>query len=535
MQGHIQKISFLEAEVAQLKEQAIQFKEQAVQFKERAVQFKELAVQFKEQNECLSEQNARLKEQLEWFKRQIFGQRSEKVIKNIDENQLFFEGFDVISEPPEKTQTTVTTHQRRKRSSTGKDTVSLPEDLPVETETLDIDESEKVCQTTGQPLVKIGEEVSRKLAYKPGSYFIKECIRPKYAFPKGSEEGIKTADLPESLLTRCQADESFLSYILVHKFANHLPLYRISEMLSREGIGISRQLLCKWVTRCGHALKPLYLEMKKHILESENVFVDESPVPMLSPGKGKTQQTFMWVLVGGRDGNPAYRVYNFRPDRKHQHAFELLENFRGNLHSDKYGAYEELAKKKQITWNPCFSHIRRKFFEAETGDSVFRSWVLMKIRHLFRLDKVGWARSPEERLKIRQEKAVPIINELIEQVKRRLVEGKYLPKSKFREALCYLCSLAPYMKNYTENAWARLDNNPAERAVRALALGRKNWLFIGNEDSGEATAVILSLVQTCRGLGINPFEYLQDVMCRLMSHNNQRLFELLPDTWAKNR
>ena len=510
---HLQKIAFLENENAYFGEQNAHFKEQNAHFKE---------------------QIDRLKEQLEWFKRQIFGKRSEKIIKDINEDQLIFEGFDITPESPVETKT-VSTHQRRKRSCTGKDTISLPENLPVEITILDIDESEKVCPTTQQPLTKIGEEITSKLAFRPGSYFIKQYVRPKYAFPKESDEGIKTAPLPESLLARCQADESFLAYILVHKFANHLPLYRISEMLSRDYIGISRQQLCNWVNRCGHALKPLYIEMKKRILESGNVFIDESPVNMLAPGKGKTQTTYMWVLVGGKEVNPAYRIYVFRTDHKHKHAADLLEGYRGVLHSDKYGAYEELAKKKQIIWTPCWSHIRRKFFEAETGDPAFRDWVLLKIRHLFRLEKVAWSRSEEERLRIRQEKEVPIIDELIEQVRKRLVDGKLLPKSKFREALRYFCSLAPYVKNYTNNAWARLDNNPAERAVRPLALGRKNWLFIGNEDAGEAAAVTLSLVQTCRGLGINPFEYLEDVMRRLMSHNSQRLFELLPDVWAKNR
>ena len=242
----------------------------------------------------------------------------------------------------------------------------------------------------------------------------------------------------------------------------------------------------------------------------------------------------MWVLVGGKSVDPAYRIYDFQKDRKHKHAAELLKGYQGIVHSDKYGAYEELAKKKQIIWAPCWSHIRRKFFES-ANDPPFRDWVLLKIRQLFKLEEDVWFISEEERLKIRQEEEVPIIDELIERIKRRLIEGRLLPKSKLREALCYFLSLKPYLKNYTKNAWARLDKNPAERAIRPLAIGRKNWLFVGNEAGGEAAAIILSLVQTCRNLSINPQEYLEDVMHRLMSHNNQRLFELLPDVWAQNR
>jgi len=149
-------------------------------------------------------------------------------------------------------------------------------------------------------------------------------------------------------------------------------------------------------------------------------------------------------------------------------------------------------------------------------------------------ERVAWNRSEEERLRIRQEKEIPIIDELIAAVKNKLTHGKALPKSKLREALGYICSLIPHLKNYTQHPYARLDNNPAERAIRPLALGRKNWLFVGNETGGEAAAVLLSLVQSCRAIGVNPRLYLEDVMRRLMSHNAQKLYELLPDYWAKS-
>ena len=213
---------------------------------------------------------------------------------------------------------------------------------------------------------------------------------------------------------------------------------------------------------------------------------------------------------------------------------DILKDYRGGLHSDKYGAYQRLAERKIITWFPCYSHIRRKFFEAESGDPPFQKWILMKLRHLFMLERVAWARSPEERLRIRQEKKVPIIDQMIEEIKAKLIDGKILPKSKLKEALGYFCGLIPYLKNYTQHAFARLDNNVAERAIRPLAIGRKNWLFFGSPDGGEAGAILFSLVQTCRGLGINPKDYLEDVMRRIMGHNSQKLNELLPDEWLKS-
>ena len=470
-----------------------------------------------------------LQEQLEWFKRQIFGQKSERIARDLDKAQMQFEGLE-LPELSNKEQTrTIPPHERRKPRRDGQDAITIPEDLPVETVILDISEEEKICKETGTPLVHIGNEVNHKLAHKPGSFYIKEIIRPKYAHPQKAEEGVLTALLPDSIIPKCRADDSLLAEIATQKFADHMPLYRIAEGMGRDGIQISRKLLSQWIIRCGMALKPLYEVMLRLILKGENVFIDESPVKLQAKDKCKT--AYMWVIVGGNESNPPYRVYDFRTNRCHHHVLDILQGYRGGLHSDKYDAYLALAQKKVITWFPCWVHIRRKFFEGESGDLFLRNWILRKIRYLFMLEKVAWARSPEERLRIRQEKEIPIIDELIQKIKDRLVKGNLLPKSKFREALGYFCGLIPYLKNYTNHPFARLDNNVAERAIRPLTIGRKNWLFFGSEDGGEAGAILLSFVQTCRGLGINPREYLEDIFRRLMGYNVQKLEELLPDRW----
>lgn len=473
-----------------------------------------------------------LQAQLAWFNKQIFGKRSERIVpKSPDE--MFFPGFEFPELPPVETKQ-VSGHIRTTPPKTiDPYKLTFPSDLPVEQTILDLDENEKSCPNTGQPLIKIGEDVSQKLAYKPGSYFIKEIIRFKYASPLATESSIFTRELPDTLLPKSKADESLLAEILVRKFADHLPLYRQSEILKRDGINISRQLLSQWVVKCGLALKPLYNEMYRMVMESNNVFIDEVPVDMLKPGKGSVQQSYMWVLVGGKEINPAYRIYSFRTNRRHENAAELLKDYSGVLHSDKYGAYENLAQKKKFVWCPCWAHIRRKFLEADGGDPDLCRTILRKIKHLFMLERVAWNRPEDERLRIRQEKEAPIVDEIIHLVKERLTQGKLLAKSKFREALGYLYSLIPFLKNYTQHPYAHLDNNIAERAVRPLAMGRKNWLFLGNEEGGEAAAIILSLVQSCRALNINPREYLEDVMRRLMSHSNQKLIELLPDHWVK--
>lgn len=482
-------------------------------------------------NQDLKAANQYLEEQLAWFHKQLFGKKSERISSSNSE-QLEFEGFQLISKSPEKTHS-IPAHQRTVQKRGGQDAIQLDQNLPVQTIVLDLPSEEKICKETHQPLQKIGEEVSHKLAYTPGSYYIKKYIRPKYAHPKQPEQGIAAAPMPESILTRSLADDSFLAGIIVQKFANHMPLYRVAEQLARDGIQISQKLLSQWVIRCGIALKPLYEAMLKKILQSGNVFIDETPVKLQA--KEKCSTAYMWVIVGGMESNPSYRVYHFCNNRRHENAEKLLQGYEKVLHSDKYNAYQKLADEKKIIWCPCYSHIRRKFIEGDGSDPIFSAWVLRKIRYLFMLERVAWARSEEERLKIRQEKEAPIIDELVQKIKTRLIEGKVLPKSKFREALCYVMGLSPYLKNYTLHAFARLDNNPAERAVRPLAIGRKNWLFFGSVNGGEAGAVLLSLVQTCRGLEINPYIYLEDVFRRIMSYPASRLEELLPDRWLAAR
>ena len=473
-----------------------------------------------EEHEKLESEYLNAKAQLEWYRRQLFGKKSEKIIGS-DIKQLEFEGFGIQQETKNQEK------EKAPRKQRSKSKIRLPADLPIEKEYIDLPEDQKIDEN-GKPLKKIGEEITSKLAYRPGSYYIKQTIRPKYA-KNGS---VETAALPETLLDRCQADDSLLTHIIIQKYVDHLPLYRQSEIQKRGGIEIHRKTLCKWVQRAAQALKPLHEELLKQILKSKNIFTDETPVAMLEPGKGKTHQGYMWVIAGGKGPNPPYRTYHYKRSREHKHIYELLQKYQGNLHSDKYGAYEQLAKNSEITWNPCWSHIRRKFFEAEDG--ALRDKFLTKIRALFAYEKIAWTRDGPERKEIRKQKEIPIIDELIQTAKEALTQN-LLPKSSLSKALGYFCSLIPHLKNYTHTEDGRLDNNVAERAIRPLAVGRKNWLFAGSYEGGENAAILLSLVQSCQAIEVNPQEYLEDVMRRINSHNSQKLDELLPDEWAKSR
>jgi len=485
---------------------------------------------FQEQKARFEEQISYLEEQINWFKKQIFGKKSEKTIEPNPEQLIFPDFEDFFKKPEVESTQEVKSHKRKKYICNGNEKFSFPDDLPTKQIFLDLPEDKKISKT-GEPLVKIGEEITRKLAYEPGTYFIKEFIRPKYA-EKDPEEGIKIEELPSTILPKSLVDESLLSSILTMKFADHLPLYRIREIFFRDGIRISKQLLSQWVLRIGKNLVPLYDLMFQKVLKSERLFVDETPISLLVPGKKKVHQAYSWVYVGGDGKNPPYRIFEFCLNRKAENAEKRLGSYKGFYHSDKYKCYENLAKDEDRFWCPCMAHVRRKFIEAQS-DPGFRIWVLRKIKYLYWLEKIAWNRSKEERMFIRSEKEEPIIDELIEKIKNKLIHGNVLPKSKFREALSYFYGLIPYLKNYLKHPDAHIDNNVAERAIRPLAIGRKNWLFAGSEDGGKAAAVILSLVQTCRNLNVNPRDYLEDIMRRIMDHPVNRLHELLPDEWAK--
>jgi len=501
---------------------------------EQAISLQSLVQQQARTIETLEAQVALLKEQLAWLQKQVFGAKSERIVADLGQQSLPFAEAEPAAPAPEAVEEI--RYQRRKLAKNrGRDTISYPDNLPVKRIELDVPAERKVCAQTGEPLVCIGQEVTRKLARKAEQFYIVEYVRPKYASRKDPDQGILTAPLPDAIIDRCPADESLLASVLAAKFADHLPLYRQAEILRRSNIYISRQTLSKWVLTLGVGLTPLYEAMKARILGSGVVFVDESPIALQEPGKGGCRTAYMWVYAGGGGGDPPYRFFEFRISRSHAHVEKTLKDYRGLLHSDKYGAYEKLARREEIQWCPCMAHVRRKFVEAEQGDPALRSRILQKIRYLFMLERVAWARSPEERLRIRQDLEKPILDSLTALVKERLLAGGLLPKSKFHQALNYYLGLAPYFDNYLTHPEARLDNNVAERAIRPLTIGRKNWLFVGSEKGGQASATILSLVQTCRNLNINPQEYLEDILRRIMSHPASRIEELLPDLWLEAR
>ena len=298
---------------------------------------------------------------------------------------------------------------------------------------------------------------------------------------------------------------------------------------------MTRQYMCQLVLRSCDNFRLLHQALKEEVLATGNIFVDETHVKMQAKGKSETHRATMWIYCGGKERNPGLCFYDFRQSRKHCHVFEILGSYQGVLHSDKFAAYEILSRIKGIIWCPCFAHIRRKFIEGVGCYPQQCKPIVTEINKLFALDGNAWDCSEEERLRIRREEELPCLNKVITLIEDESNRSDYLPKSKYSQALFYTNGLIPYLKNYISHPYAHLDNNSAERLMRLVAVGRKNWLFVGSPEGGLACAIALSLIGTCKGVGVNPYEYLNDIIPRLATHPASKVHELLPHHWKKGR
>jgi transposase len=486
------------------------------------------------ENGALISEISRLKNQIEWFRRQVFGQKSERFVDIPAECELL-PGFELPAQIPEIIATPIPAHTRNVTKS-GKDKfkVEIPKDLPRETVYKDIPEEEKIDSKTGITLEKIGEEIVEKLAFRPGSYFVKRFVYPKYASKKNTLLGVRQAASEDCIISGSKFDASFMAHIVTEKFAYHMPVNRIIEKLGVERIVVSGQAFCGLLINLGQKVQPLFEEMKKKLFEQEIIFSDDTPVSLIVNGQGKVKQARMWGYMGNKPGAPPYHLYEFSSDRCEIHPLSFLKEFSGILHADAYSAYEKLDGREDISWAACWAHGRRKFENSTSMDEKFRISVLSEMRNLFRYEKVAWNRRPEERLKIRAEKEKPIVDKIFAMFRDKIRSGALLPASDLAKAIGYMQSREKNFRVYLSNPYARMDNNTAERGVRKLVIGRKNWLFVGSRRSGKAVANLLSLVQSCRAMGVDPQAYLEDIFKRLPSYPHKNLFDLLPDQWIKN-
>jgi len=457
------------------------------------------------------------------LRRKLFGRSSERYIPQ-DPAQLSiaFDGLESLPEELEApTEEIEITYIRKKPQKKQPVRNAIPEhirrvDVVIEPENIP------------EGSVRIGEEITEKLGYVPGEVYVIRTIRPKYALPQGG--GIKIADLPSQVLPRSNAGASLLAHLLVSKYQDHLPFYRQLEIFKRQKIILAASTVNGWFVDSVDLLRLLYETLKKEVLSSDYIQIDESTIPVMDKDHpGSTRKGYHWIVRSPMQNQLFFHYQN--GSRAQKVVVELLHPFQGAVQSDAYGAYDIYENKKGVLLLGCMAHARRKFEIALKDDPERAKYALKIFRDLYAIEREAkeMELSHDAIKQLREEKSYPILKNF----EKWLLENHsaVLPKSLIGKAISYTYNIYPRLARYVLDGRYNIDNNGAENGVRSLALGRKNYMFCGNNEAAERTAIIYSLLGTCKLAGVNPTEWLTDVLNRLPNHSVLRLSELLPGNW----
>jgi transposase len=476
-----------------------------------------------------------LQQQVEQLTRRIYGRSSEKWDPNqavMDEMLAHvLEQRAALPQVPAVTAPVKIEAHTRKVTPHGRSI--FPETLKHEEIVIPVPEAERVCPVTGQERPVIGYEISKKLDYRQAELTVKVYKREKRGSVANAEEtGVVTAPVPESVVPRSVMDNGLIAHVVISKFENHLPLFRQEKMFKRQGVRLSRSTMCDTLLAASEPLGRLADCIKAKVLANGLVHHDDTPVDMLTEGENHgsgIKEARLWVAtVPGRDG--PWTHFKFSISREGRHIEDFFKEYHGTLMSDDfagYGRVDETTVRRIL----CWAHARRKFFESQTSSPLEAAEMLERIRLLYKLEHSvePGADHDEARRQMRQELAAVQLKEIHDRLE--VLALKTLPKSPIGKAISYALSNWPYLIRYVDDPGLPLDNNPAEQAIRPVAVGRNNWLFMGSERGGRAAAVYMTLLATCKRAQVNPFDYLQDVMGRIMSHSAHKLDELLPGNW----
>lgn len=470
-------------------------------------------------------ENVDLQSQVAWLKRQLFGRKSEKL--NPDQRLLFEDAFDALSQALTETsaqESQTSTSSRKKRNKTNTPTmngrVPLPAHLPRVPEYRDPD----LRLIDG--LRCIGEDTTEILEYIPAGFYVRQIIRRKYAQPDGS--GVVMAPLPPLPIEKGRPGPGVLAHVITSKYCDHLPLYRLEQIFERQALNIPRSTQCNWIRDSAVLLEAIVLEMKAQILASDVIHTDDTYIPVQDKNRTQVRKGYLWPHID-RSNNV---FFDYTTARNREGPDAILSGYTGYIQADGFNGYDPLYGKDKATEAGCWAHARRKFEQALETDSLRANQMLALIAELFVIEQKAKddGLDADEIKALRQQFSKPIIESKIKPLLDEW-EGMVLPKSPLKIAITYALNQWEALNVYLKDGILCVDNNLAERVVKMVALGRKNWLFAGSDAGAKRAAILYSLIASCKLCKIDPFVYLRDVLDRINTHPAKRIGELVPNQW----
>jgi transposase len=465
----------------------------------------------------LTEQLTQLQHRLDKLLHLLYGTKTEKQKKPSKENKTDEQG-QVVPSVQTKKQSRVPAKNGRR---------PLPPELPRVQQEYDLPLEQQQC-ACGCKMHRLGKVITEQLDFKPAELFVKKHIRFKYAC-RGCDT-IVTAEFPPQPIEKGLPGAGLLAEIIINKYQDALPLYRQEQRFKRHGLDLPRSTLCDWVMQSAFLMQPLVDLMRQDaLLVGPRIFTDDTPVPVLA--KGKTHTGRLWTYVGGGKEEPTCVIYEYTPTRSQTAAENFLKGYRGYLQADAFPGYNVLYKDGNIIEVGCWAHARRKFFEItilvkEPGEADV---ALEFIGKLYEVERKIQPLPSRQKKYYRRKYSKPILQEFYKYLKKQ--EKRLLPKTPIGKAVAYCLNHWQALNNYLKDGILKIDNNTAERAIKPLVIGRKNWLFAGSHEGAEKAAILFSIIETCKMNEINPYYYIKDVLTKLPSTLMKDLHKLLPYHW----